>query len=72
VAQVDEGATWDVEGVMPAVRVLILECLLNPFEDLEERLEFDLAVCQVDVFEAALVSLAPTFSLSKKERVRLK
>jgi len=66
VAQVDEGATWDVEGVVPAVRVLILEGLLNPLEDLEERFEFDLAVGQVDIFQAALVSLTPTFSLAKK------
>lgn len=44
-SEVDEGATWVVEGVVPAVRVLILIRLLDPLEDLEERLEFDLAIC---------------------------
>ena len=60
---------------MPAIRVIVFERLLNPLEYLEERFKLNLAICEVDVFEAALVSFTPTFRLNqddKNSQVRLK
>ena len=63
VAKVAEDATGVVESVVPAVRVLVLPRLLDPLEDLEERLELDLSIGQVDVFEAAFVTFSPASKL---------
>ena len=62
--KVNEGTTWDIEGVVPAVRVLVLPGFLDPLEDLEERFEFNLSIRQLYVLESALVSLASAFRLS--------
>ena len=48
---------------MPAVRVLVLPYLLDPLEHLEERLKFNLAICQADLFEAFFLALSSTFGL---------
>ena len=61
--KVNKSTTWDIEGVVPAVRVFVLPCFLDPFEDLEERLKFYLSIGQLNVFESALISLAPALSL---------
>ena len=63
VTQVDEGAARDVVGIVPAVRILIFVSLLDPLEDLEERLEFNLSIGQVNLLQAALISLTSTFIL---------
>ena len=63
-AKVNEGAAWDVESVVPAVRVLVLPRVLDPLEDLEEGLEFDLSIRQLNFFESTLVSFAPAFRLA--------
>ena len=63
VTQVDEGAARDIVGIMPAVRILIFVSLLDPLEDLEERLEFNLSIGQVNLLQAALTSLTSTFNL---------
>ena len=65
-AQVDERATRVIKRVVPAVWVLVLVRLLNPLEDLEERLELNLTVGQEDVFESLFVSFSPTFLLETK------
>ena len=62
-AKVAEGATGDIECVVPAVWVFVLPLLLDPLEDLEERLELDLSIGQVDVFEAAFVTFSPASKL---------
>ena len=69
-AQIDKGATRDVERVMPAVRVFVLPRLLDPFEHLEERLELNLAIRQVNVFQTTLVSLTSAFKLYSKTRLK--
>ena len=63
VPQVNEGATRVVKGIVPAVGVLIFPGGLDPLEDLEEGLEFDLTVRQLDVLEPALGPLPPTLFL---------
>ena len=63
VTQVDEGAARDIVGIMPAVRILIFVSLLDPLEDLEERLEFNLSIGQVNLLQATLASLTSTFNL---------
>ena len=63
VTKVDEGAARDIVGIMPAVRILIFISLLDPLEDLEERLEFNLSIGQVNLLQAALTSLTSTFNL---------
>ena len=63
VTKVDEGAARDIVGIMPAVRILIFVSLLDPLEDLEERLEFNLSIGQVNLFQATLASLTSTFNL---------
>ena len=63
VPQVNEGATRVVKGIVPAVGVLIFPGGLDPLEDLEEGLEFDLTVRQADVFVALLVALPTTLRL---------
>ena len=69
-AQIDEGATGDVECVMPAVRVFVLPRLLDPFEDLKERLELDLAIRQVNVLQTTLVSFTSAFKLYSETRLK--
>ena len=64
-AQVNESTAWHVECVMPAVRVFVPPSLLDPLEDLEERLEFNFAVSQIDVLEPTLVTLSTTFKLHR-------
>ena len=66
VTNVNERAAWYIESVVPAVWILVLIRLLDPFEHLEERLEFDLTVRQADVLEALLVALPPTLRLRKR------
>ena len=63
VTQVDEGAARDVIGIVPTVWILIFVSLLDPLEDLEERLEFNLSIGQVNLLQAALISLTSTFIL---------
>ena len=63
VTKVDEGAARDIVGIMPAVRILIFVSLLDPLEDLEERLEFNLSIGQVNLLQATLASLTSTFNL---------
>ena len=63
VTQIDKSATWDIKGIVPAVRVSVFPFSLDPFEDLEERFKLDLSISQIDLFEAFLVPLAPTFRL---------
>ena len=53
---------------MPAIRILILPCLLDPLEDLEEGLELNLAISQVDALQAAFRALAPAFHLKAQEK----
>ena len=65
-ANVHKCTTRDIKCVVPAVRVLVLPCLLDPFEHLEEWLKFDLAICQADLFEAFLMALSSTFGLLEK------
>ena len=48
VAQINESATWDIKGVVPAVRVSVFPFFLDPFEDLEEGFKLYLSVSQVD------------------------
>ena len=62
-AQIDEGATRDVERVMPAVRVFVLPRFLDPLEDLKERLELNLAIRQVYILQTTLVSFTSAFKL---------
>ena len=63
--QVNESAAWHVECVVPAVGILVLPCLLDPLEDLEEGLKFDFTVRQVDALQTAFVTLSSTFKLHK-------
>ena len=63
VAKVDEGATGDIECIMPAIRIFVLPLSLDPLEDLEEGMAFNLPICQVSCFKAALVSFVSTCSL---------
>ena len=63
VSQVNDGATRVVKGIVPAVGVLVFPGGLDPLQDLEEGLEFDLAVRQLDVLEPALGPLPPTLFL---------
>ena len=63
VTQINKGATWDIKGVVPAVRVPVFPFFLDPFEDLEEGFKLYLSVSQVNFLEAFLVPLAPTLSL---------
>ena len=58
--QVNESATWHVECVVPAVGILVLPRLLDPLEDLEEGLEFNLTVSEADVLEAFVIPLSST------------
>ena len=50
---------------MPAVRIFVLPRFLDPLEDLEEGLKFDLTIRQIYIFESALVSFTSTFKLKK-------
>ena len=61
--QIDKSATWDIKGVVPAVRVSVFPFFLDPFEDLEERFKLDLSISQIDLLKAFLVPLAPTLRL---------
>ena len=63
--KVNEGATGDIKGIVPAIRVLVLPRPLDPLEDLEEGLELDLAVSQVDILEATFSPLTPALQLDK-------
>jgi len=65
VAEVDECAAWDIVGVVPAVRVHVLPSRLDPLEDLVERFELDLAICQTDLLEAFLVALSATLCFTQ-------
>ena len=67
VSKVNECASWVVEGVVPTVRVFVFVGFLDPLEDLEEGLELDLTVGEVDVLQAALVSLPPALRLDKNK-----
>ena len=69
VTQVDEGAARDVVGIVPAVWILIFVSLLDPLEDLEERLEFNLSIGQVNLLQAALTSLTSTFNLHNIQQI---
>ena len=62
--QIYKVATRNVKGIMPALVVLVLPCLLNPLEHLEERLEFYFAVGQGDLIETASIPFHPTFYFS--------
>jgi len=64
VTQINKSATWDIKGIVPAVRVSVFPFSLDPFEDLEERFKLDLSISQIDLFEAFLVPLAPTLRLA--------
>ena len=55
-AEVDEGATWDIECIVPAIRIFVLPLSLDPLEDLEEGTAFNLSICQAGSVKAALVS----------------
>ena len=66
--QINESAAWNIECIVPAVRIFVLPCLLNPLEDLEERLEFNFAVSQIDVLEPTLVTLSTTFKLHRIDK----
>lgn len=63
-AEVNKSAAWDIEGVVPAVGVFVLLCLLDPLKDLEEGLELYFAVGEVDLFQATLVTLTSALGLS--------
>ena len=64
VAEVNKGTSWQIKGVVPAVRVLILPLLLNPFKDLMERLVLDFSVSQISRLYAFLLSFTSTFLLA--------
>ena len=66
-ANIDERASWYVERIMPTVGILVLLSLLNPLEDLEEGLEFNLTIGKADVLEAFVISLFPTLLLNRNE-----
>ena len=70
-AQVDESTAGRIERVVPAVRVLVPERLLDPLEHLEERLELYLAVGQVNLLEASFVAFPPTLGLFENKRARI-
>ena len=53
---------------MPAVRVFVFPLLLDPFKGLEERFEFNLAVCQADFLETFFTALSTTLGLEKREK----
>ena len=63
VAKVNKRAAWDIEGVVPAVRVFVLPRLLNPLEHLVERLEFDLSIGELNLPQIFIVSLLATLDL---------
>ena len=67
--QIDESASRYVVGIMPALRVFVFLSYLDPFEYLEERFEFYLAVGQVDFIETASVALLSTFNLQLKTKI---
>ena len=67
-SKVDKGTAWNIVGVVPAVGVLVLIRLLDPFEDLEEGLELNLTIRQIDTFKATLRTLTPAFNLIKNKR----
>jgi len=64
VTQIYKHASWDIKGVVPAVRVSVFPFFLDPFEDLEEGFKLDLTISQIDFLEAFLVPLAPTLRLA--------
>ena len=66
-AEVDEGAAWVIEGIMLALRVIVLILLLDPSEDLAKRSKLDLAISQANFFEAFLVALSPTLCLQNTD-----
>ena len=70
VAQVDESAPWHIKRIVPAVRVFVLPSLLNPLENLEEALEFNLSVGQTDLLQSFFVALAATFDLTRRQKKR--
>ena len=61
VAEINKCASWYVERVVPAIRVFVPLCLLNPFEDLVERFELYFAIGQVSWFYAPLLAFSSTF-----------
>ena len=67
-SKINEGTSWNIVSVMPRVGVLVLVRLLDPLEDLEERLELDLTVRQVHTFKTVFSSFVPTFNLNKYTR----
>ena len=64
-AQVNKCTAWHVECIMPAIRVFVPPSLLDPLEDLEERLEFNFTISQIDALQTTLITLSPTFKLKK-------
>ena len=63
VTKVDKSSSWHVVRIVPTIGVFVLISLLDPFENLEERLEFDLAIGQVNIFETSFVTLLSAFFL---------
>ena len=55
--KINEGASWLVERIVPAMWVVPLLSLLNPLEDLKDAFERDLTVRQRDIFHALLFPL---------------
>lgn len=64
VAEVDKGAAWHTEGIVPRVGISVLLSALEPLEGLEDGLELDFAVREADLLQALLIPLSSTLSLA--------
>ena len=62
-AEINELATWPIEGIVPAIWVFVLEVDLDPFESLVDGFKAYLSVDVVGILQSFLVSFPPTFLL---------
>ena len=63
VAEVDESAARHIESIVPAVRIVVFVGFLDPSEDLDKRIEFNLTIGQVGTFLPARIALASALLL---------
>ena len=59
--KINEGTTWLIEGIVPAIWVLVFPSALDPLENLKEGVEFYLTVDKASIVtESALYPLFST------------